>query len=274
MLGLIGIFQLPVLGYYQPETGRFMQRDPLGVSPTNREEPIDVESQYAVGFNCYEYVRSNPILMKDPTGLIFLPPSNISGYYKEPCEGCSSSLVIMTRPLSQSDKQKKGWIVFGCTTDNWKYKSTTTKTGCCSDEKKVTVSACSLAINVWYIDPPEDQHDTKGNTPEQHERIHYDSLEALWSELTDRTCSITNTCMKSKRADCYAIALNSYSKYLNAKYSYEANKFDCEVYGGTVDNNINKRRVCNLSDENHKQKLDQLEARAMSNLNKCDNLKE
>jgi len=52
ILGLIGLFQLPVLGYYQPETGRFMQRDPLGVNPMGDENnPLAVQKQYPDGMN-------------------------------------------------------------------------------------------------------------------------------------------------------------------------------------------------------------------------------
>jgi RHS repeat-associated protein len=40
--------------YYDPGTGRFLQRDPLG---------------YSVGPNCFEYCGSRPAVARDPTGL-------------------------------------------------------------------------------------------------------------------------------------------------------------------------------------------------------------
>ena len=40
--------------YYDPETGRFISRDPIG---------------YVDGMNLYEYVKSSPMKAVDPTGL-------------------------------------------------------------------------------------------------------------------------------------------------------------------------------------------------------------
>jgi uncharacterized protein RhaS with RHS repeats len=63
---------------YNPATGTFMQRDPLG---TPLEPPLarnvsdsqftqrDPTKQYADGMNLYEYVRSKPSDMVDPLGL-------------------------------------------------------------------------------------------------------------------------------------------------------------------------------------------------------------
>lgn len=47
--------------YYDPETGRFMQRDPLG----------DIDGQ-----NLYEYVSENPVSYSDPLGLFLLDPGS------------------------------------------------------------------------------------------------------------------------------------------------------------------------------------------------------
>jgi len=57
-----------------PETGRFMQRDPLGVNPAGgKENPFKIQKQYADGANLQEYVKSNPITNRDPMGLEAIP---------------------------------------------------------------------------------------------------------------------------------------------------------------------------------------------------------
>ncbi|HRT24783.1 MAG TPA: RHS repeat-associated core domain-containing protein [Anaerohalosphaeraceae bacterium] len=59
---------------YDPETGRFMQRDPLGVNPAGgKENPFKIQKQYADGANLQEYVKSNPITNRDPMGLEAIP---------------------------------------------------------------------------------------------------------------------------------------------------------------------------------------------------------
>ncbi|MCK5175981.1 MAG: hypothetical protein KAR47_21480 [Planctomycetes bacterium] len=56
--------------YYNPQAGRFMQRDPLGIDPaggrTNRFRP---GRQYTDGMDLYEYVGSQPSNKIDPYGL-------------------------------------------------------------------------------------------------------------------------------------------------------------------------------------------------------------
>ncbi len=56
--------------HFDPQTGRFMQRDPLGVVPNaqkpNRFSPV---TQYRDGINLYEYVKSNPVNYVDGYGL-------------------------------------------------------------------------------------------------------------------------------------------------------------------------------------------------------------
>ena len=55
---------------YDPQTGRFMQRDPLGINPAEGEfNAFDVLRQYSDGMNIYEYGRSFPIFFIDPYGL-------------------------------------------------------------------------------------------------------------------------------------------------------------------------------------------------------------
>jgi RHS repeat-associated protein len=62
--------------YYDPDTGRFMQRDPLGVNPAGRKlNSFKPRQQYADGMNVYEYVASIPTILSDPYGLMWVQPT-------------------------------------------------------------------------------------------------------------------------------------------------------------------------------------------------------
>jgi hypothetical protein len=82
---------------YNPNMGRFMQRDPLGIrlapalaasvqataernlSPSQfTQRDPKAGRQYADGMNEYQYVRSNPVTRLDPSGLVSFP---VYGYY-------------------------------------------------------------------------------------------------------------------------------------------------------------------------------------------------
>lgn len=100
MLGLIAFFQLPVLGYYQPETGRFMQRDPLGVNPMGDENnPFAVQKQYSDSMNIYEYVRSNVMSYVDPFGTILPTPDG--GGYNPPGGWPKEPIPVDSKDLDQ-----------------------------------------------------------------------------------------------------------------------------------------------------------------------------
>jgi len=56
--------------YYDPQTGRFTQRDPLGINPAgSKQNPFQVWIQYFDGTNIYEYVKSNSVNLTDAYGL-------------------------------------------------------------------------------------------------------------------------------------------------------------------------------------------------------------
>ncbi|MCE5184781.1 MAG: hypothetical protein LLF76_01485, partial [Planctomycetaceae bacterium] len=65
-----GSYQLKLMDYrarsYDPETGRFMQRDPLGVNPIYA---FGQSYTYYDGMSLYEYAKSNSLLNADPSGL-------------------------------------------------------------------------------------------------------------------------------------------------------------------------------------------------------------
>lgn len=74
--------------YYDQYTGRWLTHDPLGITPNPQKPNIfDMIGQYRDGLGLYEYVRSCPILQRDPHGLLqwtpggpgFGPPIGSSG---------------------------------------------------------------------------------------------------------------------------------------------------------------------------------------------------
>ncbi|WP_146663832.1 RHS repeat-associated core domain-containing protein [Anaerohalosphaera lusitana] len=57
--------------YYDPQTGRFLQKDPLGIVPdANKNSPLAATRQYSDGMNLYNYTSASPITSTDPDGLI------------------------------------------------------------------------------------------------------------------------------------------------------------------------------------------------------------
>jgi RHS repeat-associated protein len=55
---------------YDPQTGRFLQRDPLGVNPGGgKDNHFKVRKQYSGNMNLYGYVKSNPLVYLDSQGL-------------------------------------------------------------------------------------------------------------------------------------------------------------------------------------------------------------
>jgi len=57
--------------YYDLQTGRFTQRDPLGINPAGGiHNPFAVHNQHQEGLNLYEYVKSNSLRNIDPHGTL------------------------------------------------------------------------------------------------------------------------------------------------------------------------------------------------------------
>ncbi len=62
---------------YDPETGRFMQRDPLGIDPTGGKwNSFWVSNQYSDGLNLYGYVKGNSLKYTDYDGRMISAPSS------------------------------------------------------------------------------------------------------------------------------------------------------------------------------------------------------
>jgi RHS repeat-associated protein len=79
VLFLIGAMISSANAYYQPESGRFMQRDPLGVKPLEWNKNLYTGSQYLDGMNLYQYVKNNPSRYIDFDGLRPANPGDIEG---------------------------------------------------------------------------------------------------------------------------------------------------------------------------------------------------
>jgi hypothetical protein len=84
---------------YCPETGRFMQRDSIGIDPAggvfNR---YNIHNQYTDGVHLYQYVRGQVIIKNDPTGLAIGatgcdPDSGKVYSIISPGTGCYDSMV-------------------------------------------------------------------------------------------------------------------------------------------------------------------------------------
>ena len=73
---------------YSPDTGRFMQRDPLGINPAGlRRDPFEVHEQYTDGMNVYEYTTSNPCRYLDPKGKSVVGILPILNWFTSSCDG-------------------------------------------------------------------------------------------------------------------------------------------------------------------------------------------
>lgn len=60
------LFSTVAFANYDPHTGRFLTRDPLGVTPADSFNP---KMQYKDGANLYLYAKDNPVKMSDGHGL-------------------------------------------------------------------------------------------------------------------------------------------------------------------------------------------------------------
>jgi RHS repeat-associated protein len=81
--GIVFVFVLlasSAFAMYCPETGRFLQRDPIGVDPSQNFQP---QKQYSDGMCLYGYVQYNPCRYVDPHGTLASMP--IVDWYYSTC---------------------------------------------------------------------------------------------------------------------------------------------------------------------------------------------
>lgn len=79
----------PSFAYYNPKTGRFLQRDPIGErdgicivyfadTGSPKFKKTKIRNQYTDGASLYEYVKSNPVIKRDIWGLECLCGANVT----------------------------------------------------------------------------------------------------------------------------------------------------------------------------------------------------
>jgi len=104
--------------YYDPETGRWLTHDPLGITP-NPPKPnfFDAASQYIDGMNLYEYVGSAAPMALDAAGLRwFCRDKCITGYWRYTI---ADKPVIVRFPGTPKDAEIEGRLVLGGKIAGW-----------------------------------------------------------------------------------------------------------------------------------------------------------
>ncbi|MCJ7696421.1 MAG: hypothetical protein MUO40_13490 [Anaerolineaceae bacterium] len=96
--------------YYDYYTERWLTHDPLGITPNPQLPNIfDMIGQYRDGLGLYEYVRSCPVLQRDPHGLVRWSPGGpgfgpITGHPGGGSTGPKCGICGPELPLSEFDK--------------------------------------------------------------------------------------------------------------------------------------------------------------------------
>ncbi len=83
--------------YYNSQTGRWLTRDPLGITPAANKNPFNIHSQYKDGLNLYQYVLSRPVVASDPLGLSTCNGKYIAGRGKFKPASLGSTLSTWAR---------------------------------------------------------------------------------------------------------------------------------------------------------------------------------
>jgi RHS repeat-associated protein len=97
---------------YDPDTGRFMQRDPLGVNPAGGNiNPFNVRKQYSDGANVYVYVMNNPIRYTDFYGT---SPKVIVAPVVVTAAACVTPHVMWWRYFAEQNNDKYAHCVVSC----------------------------------------------------------------------------------------------------------------------------------------------------------------
>jgi|GEM_PF-1231912 len=203
---------------YDPETGRFMQRDLLGVNLAVSKMPIDPIGQYYDSLSLYEYVSSKPLVELDPSG------TKIEVIKKQHTNESSipGTRGMVTSTLSGNFKCKKKW--FSCKT-----KLILDITG------TIDLYLLQIGHRDWSDDPPHHtnrypRYPTKWGNPRSdlteryaarsHELDHWYTSEAFWSNTKSSaspfdgkiyndtaTCQTAGLCIMSAVGNYWGLAM-------------------------------------------------------------------
>ena len=207
---------------YDPETGRFMQKDPLGINPAGgRINPFSIRKQYNDGMALFEYVRSNPVSFNDPFGLDTC--GDISCSYPESIEKLPFPVEL------PSGEYVEGW--FDDNISRWELiiESKPCPQGDCAS---LIITKCvhTSVIAYWDNSPNADE-------VLRHERHHqYLSIQAFDRAVRRfrsiaKKCPCGPVCICSKmKTDCYVNAANLFKTAYHLYSKFGHAYFDCHEY--------------------------------------------
>ncbi len=238
--GVALLFVSSTWGMYCPQTGRFLQRDPLGTDPGGSPErnPFQPTDDLPVELNLYAYLELNPVQRTDPTGLRGLLPPRLPEIALGPLDCVWCEFVQIKPPPERPMK----WIWFGNTDPFWHVSVEVYQGDCSGSCRKIRSKNCYGYVKAWYMDPPKELRDNAGNTPKQHEEYHIATARATWDQMTATAAQVVGMgCMSSAKAECYAMYVKQFFFAAKARWYADNYAFDCRVYPPSV----HKRHACN-----------------------------
>jgi RHS repeat-associated protein len=191
---------------YDPQTGRFMQRDPLGINPAGGiKNPFRKHKQHIAGMNLYEYVKSNSLLGKDAFGLCGFTSRGIptENYIED--EACGQTYVT--------------W--------NFNVKVVPCVVGLCGQSMIIHDGECGAQATYWYYVNNDPDGPCKGDN-KRHEERHVLQAKLSWQWLQIVSGLYMYQCMYTGKAQCYKEAID---EMINAKtwmFNALANAQDCQ----------------------------------------------
>jgi len=124
-LATLGILTVDASAYYHPTLGRFVTRDPgpaapprTGAAPAAKPTgflPRDPSTRYTDGMDLYEYVRSQPVTSRDPTGLWAVQrkgESRAEATAGEPRDGVYDRIFHLAVKVGLNTREWKQWVQF------------------------------------------------------------------------------------------------------------------------------------------------------------------